>query len=98
MEANVEGPAVTRAERAGWFVRKLGWIGRRSAPDRFFAKKTERCPCCGRSGRIVLIEFKDRGKPARRDQLDEHTELRDAGVEVHVIDRVSDALKVLGIE
>lgn len=97
MEYNVEGPVVVRAERAGWFVRKLGWIGRRSAPDRFFAKKTERCPCCGRSGRVVLIEFKDRGKPAERHQLDEHDELRAAGVEVYLIDRVSDALKVLDL-
>lgn len=95
MESNVEMPVVRRAERGGWFARKLGWIGRTGAPDRFFAKRTKRCPCCGRSGRVVLIEFKDRGKSPDLNQLAEHQELRAAGVEVHVCDRVEDALKVL---
>jgi hypothetical protein len=87
MESNVEMPVVRRAERAGWFVRKLCWVGRRGAPDRFFAKK----------GRIVLIEFKDDGKSPDLNQLEEHRQLREAGVEVHVCDRVEDALRVLGL-
>ena len=97
MESDVEMPVVRRAERAGWFVRKLRWIGVDGAPDRFFAKKTERCKCCGRSGRVVLIEFKDEGEPARLSQLDEHDQLRKAGVEVHLCDRADDALRILGI-
>lgn len=87
MESDVEMPVVRRAERAGWYVRKLRWIGVDGAPDRFFAK----------GGRVVLIEFKDEGEPARLSQLDEHYQLRKAGVEVHLCDRADDALRILGI-
>lgn len=97
MEANVEMPVVRRAERGGWFVRKLGWIGRTGAPDRFFAKKTKRCPSCGRSSRIVLIEFKDTDEEPTLNQIEEHKELRDAGVEVYVCDRPDEALRILGL-
>lgn len=86
-EAAVENPVVVRAEEAGWFVRKMRWIGRVGAPDRFFAK----------DGRIVLIEFKAKDKAARRSQELEHGRLRAAGVETHVCDTVIDALTILGI-
>lgn len=84
-EEAVELPAVRRAERTGWLSRKLQWIGRVGAPDRFFA----------RCGRIVLIEFKAPGKTPRRSQTLEHDRLRAAGIEVYVCDTVEDALKVL---
>ena len=87
MESAVEMPVVRRAERAGWFVRKLGWIGRTGAPDRFFAK----------AGRVVLIEFKDAGESPNLNQREEHRLLRAAGVEVHVCDRADEALKILGL-
>ena len=87
MESNVEMPVVRRAERKGWFVRKLGWLGRTGAPDRFFAK----------GGRIVLIEFKDALKEPNLNQLEEHRELREAGVEVYVCDRADEAMRILGI-
>lgn len=76
----------------GWFVRRVAWgVGRRRAPDNVFSKKF------GILNKTVWIEFKDRGKSARQDQLDEHKEMREAGMEVHVCDSVSAACKVLGI-
>ena len=87
MEVAVESPVVKRAERAGWFVRKVKWIGRNGAPDRVFIK----------SGRVVWIEFKDTGEEPRLSQTLEHDRLRAAGAELYCCDNVSDALRILGI-
>lgn len=87
MELAIEIPVVRRAEAAGWFVRKVQWVGRVGAPDRVFAKEQ----------RIVWIEFKDTGQKPRLSQLQEHKRMREAGMEVHVCDTVSSALRVLGI-
>jgi hypothetical protein len=88
VEIAVEMPVVKRAERAGWFVRKVGWIGRRDAPDRLFIK----------GGRTVWIEFKDYGEVARLSQKLEHERMRAAGAEVYVCDTVSEALRILGLD
>lgn len=85
LEAGVEIPVVRRAEAAGWFVRKVSWIGRKSAPDRVFAK----------SGRTVWIEFKRPGETPTLLQLEEHKRMRLAGMEVHVCDSALDALRIL---
>ena len=85
MESAVEMPVVRRAEAAGWFVRKVSWVGRNGAPDRLFAK----------DGRDVWIEFKDHGKVPTLLQLQEHKRMREAGMEVYVFDNAHDALKVL---
>lgn len=87
VEKAVESPVVARAEKAGWFVRKVMWANRIGAPDRVFIK----------GGRVVWIEFKDRGKTARLSQQMEHDRMRAAGAEIYVCDNVFDALKVLGI-
>ena len=76
IESPLEDFACAEAEKAGWFVRKLQWTGRRNAPDRFFAK----------DGRVVLIEFKRPGGTATDNQLEEHKELRRKGMLVWVID------------
>lgn len=86
MESAIENPVVTRAERAGYFVRKVGWVGRRSAPDRVFAREDRG---------EVWIEFKDKGEVPTRLQLNEHKRMRSAGMEVHVCDNINDALRVL---
>lgn len=88
IEAPIEEWACDKAEKAGWLVRKLRWIGRTSACDRFFAK----------DGRVVLLEFKRPDKPANPTQEREIDRLREAGVEVHVVDSPLAALRVLGIE
>lgn len=85
LESYVERKACKWAKSNGWFIRKLSWIGRPSAPDRFFAK----------GGRVVLIEFKRRGKKPTKLQAREIEELREAGVETYVCDNADDAITVL---
>ena len=87
-EVAVENPVVYRAERAGFYVRKVAWVGRRGAPDRLFARKDR--------GQ-VYIEFKRPGEAPRSDQIREHQKMREAGIEVHVCDSVEDALIILGL-
>lgn len=79
-------PVVTKAEKAGYYVRKVRWEGRRHAPDRLFARKDR--------GQ-VYIEFKKPGEKARRGQEIEHRKMRKAGIEVHVCDNITEALKIL---
>lgn len=85
-EAAIEDYVVTRAERSGYFVRKVGWLGRRHAPDRLFAR-----PDRG----LVFIEFKRPGEKPRKGQTYEHRRMRAAGLEVHVCDSILDALEIL---
>ena len=86
LESAIENPVVKRAEQAGYFVRKVQWVGRRSAPDRLFARKDR--------GQ-VYIEFKRPGDDARLAQELEHKRMRDAGIEVHVCDNIDDAMRIL---
>lgn len=86
LESAVENPVVKRAERAGYFVRKVQWVGRIGAPDRVFARKDR--------GQ-VYIEFKKPGGEPRRSQREEHRRMREAGFEVHVVDNVRDGLRIL---
>ena len=85
-EIAIEMPVVKQAERAGYYVRKVRWEGRRHAPDRLFAR---------RDRGQVYIEFKRPGEKPRRGQTIEHRKMRKAGIEVHVCDNISDALGIL---
>lgn len=85
-EIAIENPVVARAERAGYFVRKVSWPGRRSAPDRVFARKDRG---------TVWIEFKRPGEVPTKLQSEEHAKMRAAGMEVHVCDSVDDAMRIL---
>lgn len=87
-ELAIENAAVKRAERAGYFSRKVQWPGRRHAPDRVFARSDRG---------TVWIEFKRPGEKARPGQVREHKRMRDAGMEVHVCDNLHDALRILWI-
>lgn len=87
MEIAIELPVVKRAEKAGWFVRKVQWPGRRGAPDRVFIK----------GGRTVWIEFKDEGEVPRLSQTLEHDRMKEAGAEVYWCDNITEALQILGI-
>lgn len=84
----VETPVVIRAEAAGYFTRKVSWLGRRSAPDRVFSREDRG---------TVWIEFKKEGEEPTRLQIREHERMRSAGMEVHVCDNVADALRILWI-
>jgi hypothetical protein len=94
VESIVERSAVGMAEKHGWEVRKVQFIGRRGAPDRLFMKPAEGLI----PGRSVWIEFKDLGKEARENQERQHAIMRAAGMEVHVCDNLRDAMMVLGIK
>ncbi len=77
-EAVIEHAVCGYATNNGWLVRKLRWIGRSGAPDRFFAK----------SGRMIFIEFKRTDGDARLQQEREHKRLRKAGMEVYVVNDI----------
>ena len=84
----VEADVCAPAEAAGFFVRKVAWIGRRGCPDRVFSREDRG---------TVWIEFKAPGKGARLSQELEHERMRGAGMEVHVCDSVPKALALLWI-
>jgi hypothetical protein len=100
LEADVEGKDRKLARAAGWFVEKIMKAGRDGFPDRFYARAREQdiCPHCMR-GRIILIEWK---RPGRADngtsdiQDIRIAELRAAGVEVHVVDSLEEAIRIRG--
>lgn len=85
LEANEEDAAVAWAENNGWLVRKMKYIGRNGAADRFFFGH----------GAIVMIEFKGpRGKLSPAQEL-EHGRLAAVGVKVHVCRTKDHAVAVL---
>lgn len=88
LETSIEKMVTERAEKAGWFVRKLSWVGRRSAPDRLFVKE----------GRVVFIEFKAPKKGVVAGQGKELARLLGAGAEAYCCDNPISALKALGID
>lgn len=87
VEASVELTVVMKAEKAGWFVRKNAWLGRRGGQDRVFIK----------DGRTVWIEFKDTGKEEQALQRRNREKMQAAGAECHVVDNIADGLRILGI-
>lgn len=88
LERHIERGVVKPAEQAGFFVRKAQWAGRKSAPDRVFARKDRG---------TVWIEFKRPGEKPTLLQAREHERMQAAGMEVHVCDNVNEALRILGI-
>lgn len=80
VEQNEELDVVAWAENNGWLVRKMQWVGRKSAPDRLVAGY----------GQLFLIEMKRKGKTPSRDgklsvgQREEFKRFAHAGVTVHV--------------
>lgn len=85
-EIAIENYVVQRAEAAGYFVRKLSWLGRRHAPDRVFARQDRG---------TVFIEFKRPGEKPRKGQSLEHRRMKRAGMEVYVCDSITEALEIL---
>lgn len=73
---HVQNPVIEHGKANGWFVRRVGWLGRVGAPDTVFAK----------AGVTLWIEFKDAGEPPNVLQAREHKRMRRAGMLVFVID------------
>jgi hypothetical protein len=81
-ERAVEAYLVDRIKEAGGFTRKLKWLDRRSAPDRF-ASHPRRGP--------FLVEVKRPGEEPTPAQAREHKRLRAAGVTVWTVDCLASA-------
>jgi len=80
-EALIEGYFARRATDAGIMTRKLTWISRNGAPDRFNAYE----------GGVLLTEFKSEKGKLSAAQEREIAELRSQGVEVAVISTACEA-------
>lgn len=81
-ETKIEQPATEYAILRGWFEFKIMQANKNAIPDRFYA----------RAGRVLFVEYKSPdGKPPTAQQLKRHREMRDAGLEVHVIDSLEAA-------
>ena len=86
-ESAIERAVCAKARRAGWLAPKWSSPGRRGVPDRLFI----------RAGRVIAIEFKAPGETPSALQRHTINELREAGLECHVIDSVEGGLRVLSI-
>ena len=84
-EIEIERPACAYAESRGWWQAKMVSPGLRGVPDRVFI----------RAGRVLWIEFKAPGEDATEQQKKRHREMRAHGAEVHVIDNLADARRIL---
>lgn len=95
-ESEIERKHARQARDAGWFVDKIMATSLNSFPDRFYAHggPEHYCPFCGR-GRVVLMEWKRPGQKPTAQQLLRHRELREAGIEVYVVDSVAEATRIL---
>lgn len=76
-ERNVEAYFKKRVAETGGLERKVQWIGRRGAPDRFAAWP---------AGKNGFVELKAPDEQPRPEQLREHLRLQLCGVRVDVID------------
>ena len=74
-ERDIEKYFVAEVEKAGGEVRKMCWINRKDAPDRFVALNGAH-----------VIELKAPGEEPRPSQKREHERLRAQGVKVWVLD------------
>lgn len=84
LESQIEIPVVEYAKRKGFKVRKARWQNARNAPDRLFFRPA----APGRPPRAFFVEFKAPGERPRPAQEREIRLLREAGIEVHVVDTV----------
>lgn len=77
-ESQIEAYLVERVRELGGEVRKVRWIGRRGAPDRFVMLP----------GRSRWVELKAPGEKVKPHQAREHARMRATGQHVEVIDSI----------
>lgn len=85
LELEIEHKADKFAKQQGFLVRKTKWIGRRGAPDKFYSR-ADTGP--------FFVEYKRPGETLDPHQEREIRRMRDAGITVHVIDRLDAALEL----
>lgn len=100
-ESKVEEHLVKRVKARGGEVRKVGWIGRATAPDRLvlfpFAKQwTVRLNGEQFVVRHLFVELKRPTKGATAAQAREHERLRNAGFVVLVLNSIEAIDEVFG--
>jgi hypothetical protein len=81
---DVQEPVMQYAERKGFLVRRMRYIGRRACADVYLFK----------GGRTFQIEFKDLGGKPTAQQRREHERMLDHGIVVYIVDD-ADAGKAL---
>jgi len=81
IEKDIEAHLVDAVKRAGGEHRKVNWLGRAGAPDRFIMLP-------GRAP--VWVELKAPGKKVEPHQEREHARMRSFGCNVVVIDSIAD--------
>lgn len=82
-ESTIERKVSDHAQRTGWWQSKF--TGRKGVPDRVFI----------RDGRVVFIEFKAPGKKPTPLQTRTINAMIAKGAEVHVVDSLESAARVL---
>lgn len=85
LEKEVESEINEFATLRGWWYCKFTAPNKRAVPDRLFIRK----------GRHVFIEIKRDGEEPTRQQLKRHQDMRKHGAEVHWVDNVEDAKRIL---
>lgn len=75
LERDVEDYLKNEVKKHGGEVRKLKWIGRRSAPDRLVFLQG-----------VYFVELKRPGEKPRPDQIREHVRMQKKGARVCVLD------------
>ena len=83
-ESEIEAHLVQRVKALGGEVRKVAWVGRNGAPDRFVMLP----------GGCMWVELKAPGQKTKPHQQREHDRLRAMGQRVVVIDSI-DAVDAL---
>lgn len=79
LESKVEAHLCRRVDQVGGETRKVQWVGRRHAPDRFVMFPWGRC---------YWVELKRPGEKARDGQRREHNRLLKYGQRVAVLDTI----------
>lgn len=91
-ERDIEAHLVKRVKERGGEVRKVKWIGRRGAPDRFVMLPSihwaDSAQGHYRPATDVWVELKAPGVKAEPHQLREHKRMRAMGQRVVVIDSI----------
>jgi hypothetical protein len=85
LEKDLESDITDFAEVRGWWSTKYVAPARRGVPDRIFIRR----------GRTVFIEVKKLDEEAKIQQERVHREMRAHGAEVHVVDNIEDARRIL---
>ena len=86
-ESEVEAYLVKRVKELGGEIRKVKWIGRRGAPDRFVMLYGG-----------FFVETKAPGEKLRPEQEKEIARMRKAGVRVWVVDTLMGVDDCMGLE